>query len=119
MGVGFAALPVVTAGVGWSEERHAAFPPAFRRAALALLLASHRLATAGCAPRLTTEELSHILRLASQPLLAWVPELRPFLSLPAPSCWAVRSSKGLRTATAAAAGAVSAAPSKAAQTEVF
>lgn len=54
-------------------------PTCFRRAACALLLAGHRLAVGGRAPRLTEAELSHILRLAWQPLMAWVPELHPFL----------------------------------------
>jgi hypothetical protein len=63
----------------WSEERHAAFPPAFRQAARALLLANHRMSIAGLTSGLGAELLRQILQLASRPLPIWVPELRPML----------------------------------------
>lgn len=71
-------LPLLAAGEKWSPERHAAFPPAFRRAARALLLASEcgglGDGSAGQDVRLPPEVLHRILRLATRPLSAWVPK---------------------------------------------
>ena len=58
---------------------HPAFPPAFREAARALLLVIRRLTPS--LPENWHSVLSlRILSFASEPLLAWVPELRRFSS---------------------------------------
>ena len=57
-------LPLVAEGAIWSNQRHAAFPPAFCAAARTLLLVNHRQ------PSLPMHLLAFILQLASEPLPA-------------------------------------------------
>jgi len=92
-------VPLAASGLLWSPEAHKAFPPRFRAAARALLLANHRgLAAAadsdspsrsGVAPagsiaegtgtafHLPSEVLLLILGKAAHPPAAWVPALQP------------------------------------------
>ena len=54
----------------WSPATHADFPPAYRRAARALLLAARRHKGLGSLPQ---GALQHVLGLAAYPLSAWRP----------------------------------------------
>ncbi len=97
-------LPLLAAGAEWYPEIHSDFPLAFRAASRQLLLINHcrgfgapvlqpALSGVGvdvggkgeapcCQGGIQVPEpvLLHILRLAAQPLPAWVPELSPSMS---------------------------------------
>lgn len=85
-------LPLAALGKTWAPDSHvhAAFPRAFRAAAKELLLinschgfgpaAGQGLIVGGQrAIHLPTEQVLTILQLASRPVAAWVPQLRPFV----------------------------------------
>lgn len=64
--------------VPWSPASHASFPPAFRTAARALLLAAHRAHGRGGAPTLGALPpalLLEVLACAAYPLSAWSPRM--------------------------------------------
>lgn len=56
----------------WSPDTHLLFPPAFRAAARALLLAARRNRGLGCLPQ---GVLHSVLLLAAYPLSAWKPRM--------------------------------------------
>ncbi|GAB4821772.1 hypothetical protein N2152v2_008818 [Parachlorella kessleri] len=82
-------ITLAASGLSWSPEAHYAFPPRFRAAARALLLANHRgvavpdVASPASRVHLPRDVIRLVLEKAAQPPAAWVAQLQPGYQPPA------------------------------------